>query len=151
MRQEGKGRGRTISTPAIHSSTVISFSLAKSCICCIRLAMTFLVRGAALGPAALMTFWVKLGSNLWFAAFVSGQSVVRFVCAVLVPSVFSVLTGVRGLPPSAILVGSWNVYPVVVIAKKLSMTIPQRKSKAKQVKANFNVVICTLSTPVVGM
>ena len=55
--------GVTISTPAIHSSTVRSFSRAKSWICCIKLCTTCRIRGDALGPVALSTVWVKLGSN----------------------------------------------------------------------------------------
>lgn len=55
-----------ICTPCIHSSTVMSFSRAKSWICLIRLPKTCLMRGLALGPMELTTLSVKLGSYLGF-------------------------------------------------------------------------------------
>lgn len=50
-------------TPAIYSSTVISFSLQKSCKCLVKLGITCASRGFALGPVASMTLSVKAGSN----------------------------------------------------------------------------------------
>lgn len=51
-------------TAAIHSSTVISFSLAKSCKCLNKLGMTCASLGFALGPVAEITASVNLGLNL---------------------------------------------------------------------------------------
>ena len=62
---DSASEGVTISTPAIHSSNVISFSRAKSCTCCTKLAITFRMRGDVFGPVALMTVWVKSGSKRW--------------------------------------------------------------------------------------
>lgn len=61
----GHGTERhTSSTPIIHSSTVSSFSRAKSCRCWIKLEVSCLTRGVAFGPVAAMTCCVKLGLNL---------------------------------------------------------------------------------------
>jgi hypothetical protein len=54
----------TNSTPCIHSSTVSSFSLAKSWRCWTKPAVSCLTRGVAFGPVALMTACVKFGLNL---------------------------------------------------------------------------------------
>jgi hypothetical protein len=51
-------------TPSIHSSTVSSVSRAKSCTWRMSEDISSRVRGGVLGPMALMTFWVKEGSNL---------------------------------------------------------------------------------------
>src|ERR1700733_7495980 len=51
-------------TPSIHSSMVSSTSRAKSWTCLMSADMISLVRGDVLGPMALMTLLVKLGSNL---------------------------------------------------------------------------------------
>lgn len=54
----------TSSTPSIHSSTLSSFSRAKSWRCCIKLVVSCLTRGVAFGPVALMTACVKFGLTL---------------------------------------------------------------------------------------
>jgi hypothetical protein len=51
----------TISTAAVHSSTVISFSLAKSCKCLSKLGITCASLLFAFGPVAAMTASVNLG------------------------------------------------------------------------------------------
>ena len=55
---------RTISTPAVHSSTVSPTSRAKSCRCRTKLGMIRARRGWAFGPVAAMTASVKCGSYL---------------------------------------------------------------------------------------
>jgi len=54
-------------TPSNHSSFVSSTSRMKSCRCVISLLMTRRVRSGTLGPMALMTASVKLGSKRCFA------------------------------------------------------------------------------------
>jgi hypothetical protein len=54
----------TSSRPLIHSSTVSSFSRAKSWRCWIRLVVSFRTLGVAFGPVALITACVKWGLNL---------------------------------------------------------------------------------------
>ena len=51
----------TISTAAVHSSTVISFSLAKSCKCLIKLGITCASLAFAFGPVAAITASVNFG------------------------------------------------------------------------------------------
>jgi hypothetical protein len=52
------------SIPACHSGMVSSTSRVKSWRCLKRAVKISRLRGVTLGPIALMTFWVKLGSNL---------------------------------------------------------------------------------------
>ena len=51
----------TISTAAVHSSTVISFSLAKSCKCLSKLGITCASLALAFGPVAAITESVNVG------------------------------------------------------------------------------------------
>lgn len=66
-----ESKKRTNSKPAIHSSTVSSFSRAKSCKCWIKLAVSCLTLGVAFGPVALITDCVKSGLNLCVLPFVT--------------------------------------------------------------------------------